>query len=334
MARTIACPKCHQPFPIADEDLGKKVTCPNCNASLQTRAPSAPAPVMAVPPRATTPAPRPMLDDEDDYRDVTRGTGGGNWGATVSGLKLVWWASLLILIFSLLVEVLTLSFGSSFAAGRPKPEDVQILGLASSGAGCVMLIGVLLGFVGMCLCCTAPDPTASRRALASIVCTVGSILVFMVLMAMLFKVIFQLIQQGQAGAAPPDPEELVRTIGIPGIIGLALFVVLLLAGGLLWQLFHLAVARHFHNDKLASQIRSLIAVWILFAVAGQALNYWVRSEGGPLNTLGGLPFYLTHGFAIVNLLCTVGWYTHVCQQTYRTIQAATGRANDEMEDRG
>jgi hypothetical protein len=336
MPRTIACPNCQTRLEVADADLGKTLTCPNCRAAVPTPPQMSldAAPISTEPrrpPASTQIAPtahagRPAYRDdeyEEQELDISHRDEGRGWGATITGLRLIFWSSVIYLVIGVLLPIftmITLAQGKVVpgmpGAPPPQPGDFGPLQGFAMAAGCTVIIIAILTFVGMCMCCTGPDPTARRRALVSILCLAGSIVVLVALMAMAISAVFAMI--GQGAANPPDNEKILRSLGAAGIAAIVVFIGLVVASWVLWLLFHSAIARHFGAATLAARTRTLLIVSLVFMVIGQAVNMWPFFATPPK-----FHFALLQVLGLVNTIVVVGGYAHVCQSTYRTIEEHT-----------
>src|SRR5262245_40022426 len=177
MAIEVECPSCHSAVHADDSLAGKDILCPNCQQRVTV-------------PSITSGKPEamPRRDDAWDERyEEGRGEGRSGresmpryrgaaddydvpvrddrsrWNATLTGRALIFWVALIMMILGEANLVIAMALGSDQPAfgggnlgGNPGNAGATALTFARSGLGCVMIILFIIGFVGLCMCCTAP----------------------------------------------------------------------------------------------------------------------------------------------------------------------------------
>jgi hypothetical protein len=330
MPRTIACPNCRKPFEVADADLGRTLTCPSCQAAVPTppqmsldaapisTEPRRPPASEQIAPAARASRPAYQGDYEERELDISQGDSGRGWGTTVVGLRMLYGSVLIYVIVTLLFQVVTIAAAPTVAAGAAAPpHEAGLFGVAAMLSGCVMIVVGITGFVGMCMCCTAPDRAAARRSIFSIVLLVGFVIVLIAVIVMLLMDLFAAIAKAGPGNQP-DPQEFWNHLGPAGKAGLVVAAGLFVAGWVFRLLSHLSVADHFGDAHLRSQARGLMLLSVPLMIGSQVANLWLQRSKQTLTSI-----YAQQAIGIVITLCVFGWYAYVCQLTYRVIETST-----------
>jgi hypothetical protein len=330
----------------------------------------------ALPP---SPAPRPQLEDheprrrprrndDDDYDDRDRGDRDrddrddrdeddddrprrrrprrvkGDWGTTVTGLKMMFVCLLVYAAAGLLGSLLFINqfqliigggaMGGGAFAGQNPFEAMGGGRLAMSWTlSCVQFIVMLVGFIGACLCCSAPDPAAKRWALTSILLFAGGIACLCLLFVTLVAVGAAAAQQRGRGGA--DTGAAVVTCGF-GFLMWALWV----ASYVIWMLFHARVGRVFGNDSLRAQSfwylgtsigLVLLDIGVYVAVVAHiAAAVRPAAAAGVMPSLTGVMIWI-----IMTILVVVGltaWFSMIVRQTYVTIENSSGGRRSRDDD--
>jgi hypothetical protein len=331
----IVCPECRHSFQADDSKAGDTISCPSCGKSL-----AVPGKLAAGSPIAETPLPpddyrrRPasISDYEnraDVYDDIDTGrpSNASRWGSSLSGLRLLYWAMWLFLVPTLIVQSMMLATGDPAAVAAGGAAVAPLFVMVSAVMGCASLIASVLSFVGVCLCCSAPDGRARSRAITALVLGLCSVVVAIVLVVVAASTLFVLFRgQGQP-AAPPAMEEILEAVGTRGIAIGILVGLLAIAAFVFWILFHVAVASRFGDTTLRSHCLAYLTVWVAMALAGWTLQIVNATVLPPDWAMAFLRFM--NGYALVQCLVIYGWYLWICARTIRAIR--TGAAHeDEM----
>jgi hypothetical protein len=274
------CPKCQTVDTAEDNQAGARVHCRQCGAVLQLpgqtqqiREPPAgglPPPVPQSPSSEWAERPeRRRREDAYDERRYGRDDYGlpsrelsPSWGTVRTGLGMMYWSLVAIILMSLVVVLLSVftAAGQARQPGfrqAPGPESV----LAGLG-GCGMLVASLIYFIGACMCCAAPAESQARGyAIGSVLCGV------LILMAYVGMAVW-IIAAGGAFAGRPD--QMFDLAGRGMAMGVIFFAVSILAlyvfGHMLRINFLKAVARFFRNESLARSATSYLILFVIFLV--------------------------------------------------------------------
>ena len=335
--------------------MGTQVACPQCGASLKLPKPPgaaasnprpesrvSPAPMPpAIPPGNPIAAGRPSRgadsdpvergrqrydDYEDDRprrgrREWDDGPPPERWGTTIVGLKMVFWAVLIMLIFVILIQVFTL-IGS---------RDLQaVLGATAIVGGCSIIIGGIVGFVGMCMCAAAPYKPASRLALSSVLCIAAAILGALVLGFIVAATVAEAGRRNNPGFNNPADVNMLLQAGAVGLVGVIVLGLLMLAAVICWMLFHAAIGTRFQNSGLRAQSIVYLVVYILYAAGSVAAQLLMAGGGGFGNPQQPKLFMLVS--MIVSTAMWV-WFLVICAITYRSIERGQRVAADDYDRR-
>jgi phage FluMu protein Com len=250
----IRCPSCRQLIALTDPPRGQMVKCPACQIVFPA---TEVGEIAAGLPKSgfadgsiREGSPRGRNLGEPDI-----GAGMSAWRSTVIGLNLVWWGDIVLLPITLALAAMMIV--RPFDPNQPPALDAYIVGL--SAGGCLSFVCTILIFVGMCMCCMAPDASARRRAIGSCVCVVLSVVVAMGLVV--FVMVHSL--RGQNLGQPINPQAIQAAAGWPATAVIVVQVMLMVAALALWIRFHAAIARVFKNPSLASLAFITLVVWLL-----------------------------------------------------------------------
>ncbi|MFO0865725.1 MAG: hypothetical protein U0744_13920 [Gemmataceae bacterium] len=359
MARTIACPKCSEKFQVQDEQLGTQVACPSCGANLKLPKPPeaaassprpenrvAPAPLPpSIPPlsdpiaagrpsRRDDPDPEPRgrrgYDEDDDYdrprrrqrRDWDDGPPPERWGTTIVGLKMIFWAVLIMLIFVVLLQ--------TFAVIGPNRDLAAVMGATAIVGGCSVFIAAIVAFVGMCMCAAAPYKPASRLALSSVLCVGAAILGALILGFIVAATVANAARPNNQGFGNPADVNVLLRAGAVGIVGVVILSLLMLAAVICWMLFHAAIGTRFQNSGLRTQSIVYLVVYILYSAASIAAQFLLVGGGNFGNPQQPRLFLLIQMLASAALW---SWFLVICVLTYRSIERGQRVAADDYDRR-
>lgn len=329
----VSCPSCNSQLNLPDSAQGRKVRCPRCQSVFQAPGES-PAAISPGPPPVAPPSPIEMREPSPypqrrfgDYEEEDIRRPQENWGTAAVGLNMIFWSFLVILLFSSLLNAMGLMLQANAGQGPVRLDDAQGAGAGALGlaGGCSILIGALIFFIGMCLCCAAPYPSAKNRALTSVLTFIGSVVTLVIFGAALFGIFMgragQMAQNPNANQA--DVFALLGDLGMGALLGLVVAVILMLISFVAWMLFHVAIADRFQNDSLRRQALTFLGVYLALVVIGQVLNFITKPAGMNLNP--GSPQLLQGIYGLVTGLFVGIWFLLIVSRTVRTIrQGETG----------
>ncbi|MBI3409076.1 MAG: hypothetical protein HY040_12070 [Planctomycetes bacterium] len=273
MSFFLSCPRCKQWVEVDRHWVGSLTTCPHCSADFVVPdASPAPGSARPSPESSAKAAPQPakrwyeQLEDEREANATTPVVGiapevepdidislpapiaSGAWRRVRGGLTVIYIA--MIVAFVTLTVFLLVGLSELGWGGRRPvaPALLPVLGLLLVGEG-------VFGFVGQCLCCTAPEHSRLRgKAVASTLCAIGAAIMFALWVGLGF------VRQG------PLHEGRMQVGGEFLIIGL-LTIILSGAGVICWVLFLRDLGRHFQNPKLAQSAQLYFLFFIVCVLA-------------------------------------------------------------------
>ena len=335
MAIQVSCPSCESAVHVDDTLAGKDILCPNCQQRITV--PSIASGRPEAKPRGgdawdenieegrgedrggreSIPRYRAADDDIDlpPLRDRHR------WNATTSGLSLLSWTWALLAVVLALGHALTMAGGRNqqfFMGGGGNPQAGSVaLAVGMMVTGCSSLVLYIVGFVGMCMCCTVPSESGAKgRAITALLLVVLLIVGMIVFMVVLF---FALIQQAQRMGAPPAPGQLppnaLLLAMILGGVGSVLIVTM-------WLMFHKAIADYFQNVRLARATIWFVVAFAVFQISSRTLDVLAQSElfqGNLLATPDTLMLVLAGVWGSVGIIGLSIWYVYIALETRRTI---------------
>lgn len=311
MPITFACPQCQATLRMADQYAGQQARCPGCGgvarvpgfapapqpaaAPPKSSAPAKPAVRKSVPAPPPQPAPesaawevvsqasatppqaarRPDWDMARAEESAPRPAAAGGWRTARTGLGLVLWGTILVL----LTVFAAVGLGAAVMTQRLGPREGGLCGL---GAGGLLLLGCLLSLAGLGLCCAAP--AARWASVGAALCT--------------FFSLFGSLAGGVGSLLELPPAVLASGGAASALLsGLA---------GLLFLLFLRGVAVSFGRRGLARQVIYFIVLSIVgpFLLAGISVGaVLVFRAAGDRGGETALVFYLVVG--AVNLTAGV-----------------------------
>jgi len=257
-------------------------------------------------------------EDDDDDRDIRRG---GGWSTVRSGLRVVFFATLVMLGFFVFLQITSIAsvivLGSALPMNNPGPRKFPgnfparqvgagfaVFGLIALGLGIGLIGAVITHLVGQVMCCFGPPGAAQRSARTSMYALLAVIVIGILGMCGFF-----VFGMAVAGGNPPDRQGAVgMAMGL--MVAVALFGLALFALGLayliFWVLFHSAVAGHFKDKALQSQFMMYLAAVIVVPFLSVGLNVGMAAALLPNN-------FLIHGiasnfFGLIFNGALLGWY--------------------------
>jgi hypothetical protein len=353
MAIQVSCPSCRSEAAVDDSLAGKDVLCPHCQAriTVPSLAAGAPDELRAVERRAlerrapawddsgyseemSTPRYRGADEDFSSSRDATAA-----WGTTATGLGLIFWSGAFLAVITAIMNLLGMFLGNNpqgmgmggaggGMGGGPAPAAAGVLG-ATMLAGCLIFILIVVSFVGMCMCCTAPPESGARgRAIATVVGTVLYVLgVIVVSVVSTFAAVNQIRQGGgpQPGQMPFPPGLFITLMVVGGVAGVILMW--------LWMMFHKAVADHFQYPGLARASVLFVIAFVGFTLVGQVLNLIANPQMLEGNLLAPPPnptlALLAQAWGLLGMVALMVWFLVIVRETRRTI-LGTGEEEHEL----
>lgn len=332
MAIRVSCPSCKSDVHVDENLAGKDILCPSCKERLTVPSIAAGQPE-AMPGDSDVEddryregaAPRGGLprwgEDEDYETPLQRDT--GRWNATVTGLNLIFWTSLVCIVLFVLMQGIALAMGNNpqmlgVNPGGPPPPQAMAFGLGMMVLGCAMIVLGIVWFVGMCLCCTVPAESGAKgRAITTVVLIgvtfVGGIIFFIAMFVFM-------VGQVQKMGAPPPPGQF--PFPLPALLTVAALAAL--DGAVmttLWLLFHKAIADFFRNNRLSKH-----CVWFIIFYLGTSVVTWILNlvanpmfHGGDL-LQGPTPLLMVAQlWGILLMIALSVWYLYINRETQRTI---------------
>jgi hypothetical protein len=349
MAIEVDCPSCQSAVHVDDSFAGKDILCPNCQQRITVPSITSGQPG-AMPRRGDESEERfeegrgegrsgreamPRYRSDDDY-DVPVRDDRARWNATLTGLALIFWVALIMTILGEANLAIALALGSDQPAfgggnlgGNPGNAGATALTFARSGLGCVMIILFIIGFVGLCMCCTVPSESGAKgRAITTLLLIILGVVALIVFFIALFIAVFR--QAAQLGG-PPPPGQLPFSItgllamGIVAALGLLLIVTM-------WLMFHKAIANHFGNAGLGRSTVWFLVCYVVQAIGSNALQFMAHPqwlEGNLLAPPDRLMFSIAVLWAMAWLAGLSVWYLLIVRETRRTIMEDQAPTDDD-----
>ena len=267
--------------------------------------------------------PRSRRDDDEDGYETERA--GKRWSGTRTGLQMVFISTLVILGFVVITSIAAMY--SPMPAmrdpqlGRPNAGGAVAGGLVQTMSGCVMMIAMIVGFVGTCMCCGAPHPVTRSRARVAVGCFAGGVIlaIGVVLVGVVFAVGAGMQQaQNQQFNRPADPGLLgqLAGAGIIVILGLVVAGALFLCSFVFWILFHASIGEKFRDRSLRNHsfiyLGGFFGILLLQFLFGMMIG--MMSANNPRLMIILLAITQT----IFNIVI-YGWYAYLCRQTIKTL---------------
>lgn len=311
------------------------IACPSCGKSLAVSenrgeaSPIAETPLRPADSRSRRASASDYENREDLYDDIDTGrpSQASRWGSTLSGLNLLYWAMWLFLVPTVLAQsamVVTDTRAALAAGGNAAAAFITML---SAVVGCTSLIASAMSFVGVCLCCSAPDGRARSRAITALVLGLCSVVVAILLFVVVAPTLVVLFRNQGQGAPPPTLEEIIEAVGVRGIAFGILIGLLAFAVFVFWIFFHVAVASRFRDTTLRSHCFAFLTVWFAMALAGWTLQILNATVLPPDWAMAFVRFM--NAYALVQCLVVYGWYLWICARTIRAIRSGAAD-EDEM----
>jgi hypothetical protein len=267
-------------------------------------------------------------DDDDDRRRQRqrrrRASSGNSWGTASTGMKMMFGSVIGMMLAFMIILPTTFhepAIQDPFQAAPRQQNPIATLG------GCIVIIAAIVSFIGACMCCAAPDRSAHRWALSSLLTAIGSFLFMCILFVIVAAAIGANANQNQNFNAGN-----LMAMGIGMILVLIVGALIMLASFVFWMLFHASVARALGNDSLLHQ-----SYWYIAApFVQQGLNFVIGlvagiqiQRGNPLSGFGNV---LVHIFQMVLMLAVSAWYAAICWQTFRTMDlGGSGGSRDDFD---
>ena len=262
-------------------------------------------------------------DDDDGFQ---RERAGKRWNGTRSGLQIVFMSVLVILGFGVLHSILGMFPSSAGMRGGPPGRPMLQAGVGAAqvfqtAIGCVMAVTYLVAFIGMCLCCGAPDETTRTRARVAVGCVAGGVvLAFIVLVVGTIFAAGAVVHQVHDAQfnQPPDVGLLGQLAGAGIVLVLGFIVVagLGLCAFVFWILFHASIGEKFHDSPLRKHafifLGGAFGVQILGILFHAVIDAVVANNIQAAAILNG----------IIQLACNIafyGWYASLCRQTIQRL---------------
>jgi hypothetical protein len=325
MSVTTSCPSCQHRFSVHSAELGRTARCPSCRAEFEAQ----PADGSPIPTRSSSAASTglqagaPAATSRGGFDAPRGGYGGygvsiarveGSWSGTLTGLRLVQIFVIIMMVFAVVMNVINFANPSLLQFRDPRAGMAVPLTIA-----CVGLLLFLMAFVGMCMCCSAPYPTARHRALTTVLLIVGFFVVAIGGFLIVGLSAAALADRAAPGRAGPG------ALAAAGIGGIALMGVLLIVAILIpifWILFHVAIGDYFQAPSLRSlAITTLVAgiVLTLLNIGAQAAAVAYVFNVQPVPAV----LYAAQAFSFLVSMVIWSLYLAVCTRTLRVIREGT-----------
>lgn len=316
----ISCPLCRAVVNVAHPTPGQVFTCPSCGGAFAVSdAAITTSPPLVRDPAITerqpfSPSERPTrLEDGDD---IDIGNVSWKWGTTATGLKLLFWTTLLTFVAAegAAIAMIINPIDPTDLPRGPSPA-LLIIG----GFGCLMGISMLVGFVGMCLCCTAPQPRARTNAIWTIVLMVLALGAGFIL-GVVAGILAARDANKMGGAA--RPQDIQAAMGTPILIAMLVQSAFSMAAVVTWFRFHAAVAVEFGDESLRRLSNGVMWIFLVTVPLGIILGsippHWLA-----LDPVAKIRVHSAVGVGLH--LVNYGSYLLLCRRTIQTINAAQAR---------
>jgi hypothetical protein len=346
MSISVICPSCQSSVHVDESLAGKDILCPSCNERVTV--PS----LTAGRPEARPAAPRdaieegeeragrrerdaelPRWSDADEYA-LPPSRDPGRWGATLVGLALIFWSVLIMAVLAGITQVVGLAagsnpqfmFGGGPGGGGGNPQQAAALGLGMMALGCGMIIVMIVGFVGMCMCCTVPSESGAKgRAITTVILVVVFIITLIIFgIALFFMAINQAQRMGGPGPGFPFGQNALIGLMVSAALGELLIVTL-------WLMFHKAIADYFQNTRLARASVWFVVAFLVFLVVSQLLQFLIN----PMLVPGALPttatFVLVSAWGFVGMSGLSVFYLLIVRETRRSIREDAAAVSEGRE---
>ena len=330
MAIRVSCPSCKSDVHVDESLAGKDILCPSCKERLTVPSIAAGQPQMMPGDEdeqsfreGAGPGGMPRWGEREDEYDLPSRRDPSRWNATVTGLNLIFWTGLVLVIVSVIVQAASLAMGNNPqmfgpAPGAQPPAEAMAFGLGMMAAGCVIIVLAIVSYVGMCMCCTVPSESGARgKAIATVVLIAVSVVGGIVgVIAMSVATVAQIQKIG----GPPPP----GVMPFPAGPMIAFFVVMFLDFILLvtlWLLFLRSIAHYFRNDRLSKLCIWFIVVYAATTVVNAALNFIANPifTGGNLLEARSALLMVAAVWGLVVMVGMSAWYLYINRETKRTI---------------
>lgn len=345
MSIQVSCPSCKSDVFVDEALAGKDILCPSCKQRMTVPSFAAGRPDVKLSGseieegdagRGGSEAGWPRWREGDDY-DVPSRRDPARWSATVTGLNLIFWTSVIMVVLLLIMQGVGLAMGNNpqmMGAQNPQnppPPEALAFGLGMMGMGCIMIVLFIIWFVGLCMCCTVPAESGAKgKAIGTMVMVilgvVGGIIAVVGLMV-------YTVGQIQKMGGPPPPGQM--PVPLAGLIGAAVVIAAFSALTLiLWLLFHKAIANYFGNERLSRHCVWYIIFYLATAVITWILNFIANPmfHGGNMLAPPTPLLIAAQVWGLAVMLAMSVWYLWINRETKRTIledAPASGDGADE-----
>ncbi len=343
MSIEVSCPSCKSDVFVDEALAGKDILCPTCKQRVTVPSFAAGRPEAKLSGseieegdagRGGLEAGLPRWREGDDYSIPAR-RDPGRWSATVTGLNLIFWTSLIIVILAVIMQGALLAMGGN-VLGQPNPQnppppEAVALGLGMMAFICVVIVLGIIWFVGLCMCCTVPAESGAKgKAIGTVILIVLGIVGGII--AGIAIVVYAIGQAQQMGGPPPGqmPLPLGALIGIT--IGGALLGAVMIV---LWMLFHKSIANYFGNERLARHCVWYLMFYFATAVITWLLNFIANPifHGGNINAPPTPMMIASQVWALALMIAQSVWYLWINRETKRTIlEDQPGGSNEPADE--
>lgn len=348
MSIQVSCPSCKSDVFVDEALAGKDILCPTCKQRMTVPSIAAGRPDVKLSGaefeeedsgRGGMTAGPPRWREGDDY-DVPARRDPGRWNATVTGLNLIFWTSVVMVILFLIMQGVGLAMGNNpqmMGAQNPQnppPPEAVAAGLGMMGVFCVMFVLMIIWFIGMCMCCTVPAESGAKGKAITTIVLFALTVVGGIIAAVAVSVV--MVGQMQKMGGPPPPGQM--PFPVPGLIGIAVGAGLLAAVmTIMWLLFHKAIANYFANERLSRHCVWFIMFYLVSTLISWLLNFLANPmfRGGNVLEAPTPLFIGAQVWGLATMLAISVWYLWINRETKRTIledQPAAGDAGEEAPE--
>jgi len=339
MASTFHCPSCQQVVSLSEQAAESEANSPRCGASLTVpQAGSAAEGIQEGSRFGARPAPsaeqyagKPLRDargyaddryeDEDAGYDFRRPVPSPGWRTVSTGLGLYRGGMIGMLLVALGLVLFVAVFSAMAAGQRPAGAPGMAGGGAALGllalVGVVALIGCgLLILIGQCMCCATPSDSQARGfVIGSVVCLIGTVVVYLLA---LFLLGFGVVGFGGMGGAFGPAQALNQMA--PALFLLLLAALLGLANHVLFILFLRGVNTYFGSHGTARSAGRYLVMYFIFV---GAYLFVAVLNGVPRNpAVVGLNVVLSIAVVVAAIVLLL-WLLRLLGNTRANIDGAT-----------
>src|SRR5262245_17039550 len=168
MSIQVSCPSCKSDVFVDEALAGKDILCPTCKQRMTVPSFAAGRPEVKLGGTEIEESDAgrggvglPRWREGDDYEIPAR-RDPARWSATVTGLNLIFWTTLIMTILLVMFQGVAVAMGANpqvFGGQNPQnppPPEMVAFGLGALGLLCVLFVLAVIWFVGLCICCTVP----------------------------------------------------------------------------------------------------------------------------------------------------------------------------------